>query len=142
MSQYAGLGIKRPVLGNDVAESNTLSSQARDLHGMHILAIASPDLSRTEASLFVDSYRKKYGEPKQNFFYPALAYDSANILLQSLTMKGSSSDLRDSLYGMQSYRGVMGDLSFDAKGDVRGVSYGFKVWSGATVIQTAVIETE
>lgn len=138
IKQYDEFGIGKPLVGNDVAESNVLSKLA-EVEGMHIIAVTSPNLRRPQAADFIAQYRKMYGEPKQNFFYPALAYDAANILLESMQKADSGPSLRDALYGLQKYAGVMGDLSFDSKGDVRGVGYGFKEWRNGEVVQQSAM---
>jgi len=130
ITQLREAGIDVQVVANDTADSAILPGIVGDaIEGMHLVAIASPDSSRSQAVAFMDEFDSRYGEPRQSFFYAALAYDAANILLTAFSQTDGSSDaLKEYLYNMTSYAGVMGDISFDENGDVRGVAFGLKEW--------------
>ncbi|HWZ22578.1 MAG TPA: penicillin-binding protein activator [Cytophagaceae bacterium] len=66
---------------------------------------------------FIDQYKSKYNiEPT---YYGALGYDNISILIEAL--KRSNFDIektKASLYAIQKFPGVTGEISFDKNGDV------------------------
>ncbi|MBT3292901.1 ABC transporter substrate-binding protein [Candidatus Peregrinibacteria bacterium] len=124
-----------PVIANDLAESFSMAEIAGEsLDGMDIIAVASPipDHARTEH--FMQSFVNKYGLPMQNYSNPALAYDATSLIISIMTEVGTDGEaMRDALYNLEGFDGIMGNISFDDNGDVIGVDYGLKQWKGAVV---------
>ncbi|MCK5021057.1 MAG: ABC transporter substrate-binding protein, partial [Candidatus Peribacteraceae bacterium] len=130
------------IVSNDIAESNTLAETlSGSLAGMDIVAVATPDETNEKAQNFIKSFNLAFGLPLQNTSNPALAFDATNILLQVIKEVGTEgAKIKDALYMLKEYEGVMGTISFDDNGDVEGVDYGVKHWEGNTVVQTERIK--
>lgn len=70
---------------------------------------------------FLVLYKNRYGKEPVSA-YTALAFDSFNLLLESIdgcTKSVTSECLKDNLYSIQDYIGATGPISFDANGDTR-----------------------
>ncbi|MDP6293289.1 MAG: ABC transporter substrate-binding protein [Candidatus Woesearchaeota archaeon] len=67
-------------------------------------------------------YEERYGEEPGFEFAAAARYDAAMILFQALREVGDDPDkLRDWLYAMPDYTGMLGTYHFDENGDITGV---------------------
>lgn len=75
---------------------------------------------------FVNAYQKKYGEIPDSY-YSAATYDAVYLYAEGLKKAGTAEPkkVNDALHAIQSYQGVMGSISFDAKGQAS-----TKVWIG------------
>lgn len=129
--QAKELGIEAPIVANDVADSTTIDDvMGSAIAGMQVLSPVTPDAGRPEVAAFIDAYRRSYGEETSSIYYAGFAYDATNILLRAVAEAGTDgAAIRDWLYALPSYRGVMGDIAFDEKGDAHGVPYGLKEWA-------------
>lgn len=66
---------------------------------------------------FVSRFEEKYNETPDIF--AALSYDAMKILALAIKQEGFASDeIRNALYGIKHYPGLVGDTSFDENGDV------------------------
>ena len=125
------------VLWTDAAAAGTILKEMRQMGmkqrvfgaarviGADLLRIAGPDADGLEAVYpydpnrddpawvdFQKRYTAAYHQPVDMF--SALAYDTMNILLQSVCRVGLNRGLiRDALYSMESYKGVTGEMIFD-----------------------------
>jgi branched-chain amino acid transport system substrate-binding protein len=76
---------------------------------------------------FIEDYKKTFGVVG-NEFYMAAAYDAVNILVQAIESVGDNADkVRDYLYNLPEYDGLIGRYSFDLNGDVVGVNLVLKI---------------
>lgn len=66
---------------------------------------------------FRQGFRRKFrAEPD---IFAALSYDATNILIEAIDAKGGGpEEIKNGLYGINKYKGVMGVTSFDSNGDV------------------------
>src|SRR4029453_3244087 len=82
-----------------------------------------PDMKKVPAAVeFVKAYEAKYGSLSS---YGPLAYEAANIILTAVQKVGKAdrAAVRDAVRATKDYRGILGqNITFDAKGDVTGVS--------------------
>lgn len=70
---------------------------------------------------FLDDYTKFFGLPGDEFSVAA-TYDAVNLLIQAVKIVGYTADrIRDYLYNLPQYDGLIGSYSFDANGDVVGI---------------------
>lgn len=70
------------------------------------------------AVTFTKNYKKKFKREPDG--YAASAYDAAHILGEAARLAGSlgPDPMKDALYRMKDFKGLLGDVKFDAKGDV------------------------
>lgn len=82
------------------------------------------DLGNARVSTFLEDYKKNYGLlAGGQDFYTAAAYDAVNILTQAIERVGTDPiKVRDYLYSLSEYDGLIGKYSFDLNGDVVGVN--------------------
>ncbi|HNO77166.1 MAG TPA: penicillin-binding protein activator [Phycisphaerae bacterium] len=69
------------------------------------------------AVAFTNNFRNRFNREPDG--YAASAYDAAHILGEAVRLSGSvaPSELKRALYGMKNFRGLLGDVNFDANGD-------------------------
>jgi ABC-type branched-subunit amino acid transport system substrate-binding protein len=77
------------------------------------------DSRRPMVSRFVEAYSSVYGD--RPGFMEAVAYDTASLVLQSLSQQGvrSKTQIRDALLKLADYPGATGLTAFDYDGDAR-----------------------
>lgn len=113
LQQMRELGMKQRVFGSH----RTVGSELIKLAGPAaegFEAVFPYDPSRTDPRWldFVVRYEARYHEKPDHF--AALAYDAMQILLQAICRAGlNRGRIRDALTGIQSYKGVTGDMVFD-----------------------------
>ena len=83
-----------------------------------------PSLVSTSASSdFINTYTAQYGKPPYPFAAGS-AYDILHILKQSIEKVGPDTNkIKDYLYTMPTYSGLVGTFSFDTNGDTKGLGY-------------------
>lgn len=66
---------------------------------------------------FVDSYKKKFNKIPDG--YAAVAYDAIYIIKEALSISSDRKiGIKDALYQIKSFPGLLGDMGFDNNGDV------------------------
>jgi branched-chain amino acid transport system substrate-binding protein len=88
---------------------------------------------------FLEAYKKKFNvEP---ILYAPFTYDAANILIAAMK-KADSADPAKYLPELAkiSYKGVTGEISFDAKGDRKDAEMTIFVMKGGKIVPLAVIK--
>ena len=111
-------GIKSDFLGGDGWAGITTDTAASE--GVYVGAPFSADDPRPEVREFVRAFRGKFGREPNSF--AALAYDATMVVAQAIERAGPDrSAIRDYLESMHesnAYRGVTGQIAFQATGDV------------------------
>ena len=111
-------GITAPFMGGDGWDSSDLDLKAAA--GGYFTNHYSPDSTAPEAVAFLKNYGAKYkddkGQPKVPDALAALAYDAANLLLQSIKDAGSddATKVKDAMAKI-TFNGVSGKITFDAQ---------------------------
>jgi len=111
-------GITAPFMGGDGWDSSDLDLKAAA--GGYFTNHYSPDSTAPEAVAFLKNYGAKYkddkGQPKVPDALAALAYDAANLLLQSIKDAGSddATKVKDAMAKI-TLTGVSGKITFDAQ---------------------------
>lgn len=76
---------------------------------------------------FLSKYKQRFGTSPANDFYTGARYDSVYIIADALRECGENSGcIKDYLYKMQPYNGVIGTYTFDSNGDVIGIPWTIK----------------
>lgn len=127
--QAKDLGMRAKVLGGDGLCSEKLADLAGTAVNNVICSEAGTALeSMPGGSAFQAKFRKRFGQPIQ--LYAPFTYDAVYIIVDAMK-RANSVDAAKIVSAMQSvdYRGVVGETSFDSKGDLKhGVIslYGYK----------------
>lgn len=116
-----------PLYGNAIMKNNAFIEAAGSAADEAMfIDIAPLDRGNPHVDVFFNDYGKFFGEP-QNEFAMAAAYDAVNIIAQGITQLGYAPEkVRDYLYNIPEYEGLIGRYSFDLHGDVVGIP--FALW--------------
>lgn len=120
LKQSRELGITCQFLSTVMFEDPKILEIAGDAAEGVIYSASAFDVKSDKPSIrqFVDSYKNKYNVDPDIF--SALSYDSVLILKKALSDKSfSARELKEALYAIKDYDGVMGLISFDSNGDVQ-----------------------
>jgi branched-chain amino acid transport system substrate-binding protein len=118
MKQAKEKGITTAFMGGDGWDSSDLDLKAAA--GGYFTNHYSPDSTAPEAVAFLKNYGAKYkddkGQPKVPDALAALAYDAANLLLQSIKDAGTddATKVKDAMAKI-TFNGVSGKITFDAQ---------------------------
>lgn len=87
---------------------------------------------------FVKRYKAKYNLDVQ--LYAPYVYDAVNLMVAAM-VKAGSSDPKVYLPALQStqYKGVTGNIAFDAKGDLKNAALTLYTYNGADKVKLAVV---
>ncbi len=125
MKQLRELGFDGPIYSETVStgpESLQIAGEAAT--GMKAI-IPNPELSTQAGMDFLDNFEARYGTVATIPWFQASGYDDVYIAAECLAQTGDDQDadgFRDCLYGL-SRDGAIGDnYSFDANGDLAGLS--------------------
>lgn len=94
-----------------------------------------PGLAKSDAATkFESDYESKYGKPSYPFAAGS-AYDILHILKMAIEKSGANNQkIRDYLYTMKPYTGLVGTFSFDRNGDTKGLGYTLLKVSNKTTV--------
>lgn len=124
VKQARELGITIPLYGT-IALAGTKTIEIAGTYAEGMLLVDAPGLSgnNPKAVKFLADYKAKYGQTTLEFYLGA-AYDDVYILAQAISRVGINPEkLRDYLYGLKNYNGVIGSYGFDENGDLAGIEY-------------------
>ena len=93
------------------------------------------NLENPKAKIFLEKYIARYGKPANDWDAGA-SYDRVYIMRDALKKCGENTEcIRDYLYGLEEYDGVIGKYKFDRNGDVVGIGFAIKkIVNGKLVI--------
>jgi ABC-type branched-subunit amino acid transport system substrate-binding protein len=113
LKQMHQMGMKQPVFGAArVVGADMLRIAGPDADGLEVVYPYDPNRDDPAWVDFQKRFTAAYHQPVDMF--SALAYDTMNILLESICQAGLNRALiRDALYSVESYKGVTGEMIFD-----------------------------
>lgn len=120
LKQAKELGMELPFLSTVGIEGQDVLNIAGEAANGVIYTVQryDPDTNR-KARDFRDRYRRTYSEEPDLF--AALGYDAVYIIAEAIEKNGyTAKGIRDGLYSMSGFRGVIGPVSFDSHGDIVG----------------------
>jgi branched-chain amino acid transport system substrate-binding protein len=127
VKQAKELGITASLYGNTaLAGTKAIETAGKYAEGM--LVIDAPGLSESnpKAVKFLADYKARYGTTTLEFYLGA-AYDAVYILADGISKYGTDTEkLKDYLYSLKNYNGVIGTYGFDENGDLMGIEYTVK----------------
>jgi len=138
LQQYKEAGITMPAIGHDAADSALMVKNVPEADGLFVINIAS-DVADPS---FNDDFVAKYGEPNYGISFAGYAYDGINVLAKGLAESTTGAELRDWMYNMSTYKGVVGSFSFDRNGDVIGIPYKLKQFKDGKIETLEDIEVQ
>lgn len=124
MQQLREAGFTQPAIVHDTGDSATLAkTMAEAVEGLYIINVPADVTDPTFEKKFTD----KYGDPQFGLIYVGFAYDGIKVIANGLRAGASDGTaLKDWLYTMPKYSGIVGSFSFDKNGDVLGIPYVLK----------------
>ncbi|HEY2017278.1 MAG TPA: ABC transporter substrate-binding protein, partial [Bryobacteraceae bacterium] len=113
LKQMREMGMKQPVFGSfRVLGEDLLRNAGEAAEGLEIVFPFDPTRDDPAWVAFNQRFRKRFaGSPE---VFASLAYDTMNVLLQSICRAGlNRGRIRDALSGTENFKGVTGDMVFD-----------------------------
>lgn len=113
LKQMRAMGMKQRVFGSyRVLGDEIFSVAGAAAEGLEVVFPYDPTRDDPAWVSFNERFEKRFGRKPEAF--ASLAYDTMNILLQSVCKAGLNRGLiRDVLTGTEHYKGVTGDMTFD-----------------------------
>ena len=125
MKQLRELGYEGPIYSETVATGPEALRIAGDAATGMKAIIPNPELSTPEGIAFLSNFEARWGNVATIPWFQASAYDDVYIAAECLGQTGDDQDadgFRDCLYGMTRSGAIGDDYSFDANGDLSGLS--------------------
>lgn len=121
MQQMREQGMKQVVMTHDVGQTTeTIKVGGKAVDGMQAINIPSVGKETDFGAAFV----AEYGPAQGDIAYGAFGYDAMGVLAQAMGSVGTDGTaIRDYLYQIPAYTGIVGSFSFDKSGDVLGINY-------------------
>ena len=115
IKQARAMGIDAPITGGDGFDAPQLLeiAGATALNDVYFTTAYTTVTDDENVKNFVEAYKAEYGKDPDMF--AALAFDSANILIEAIgkTPTGNAIAVKDALSTIKNYKGVTGKISFD-----------------------------
>jgi branched-chain amino acid transport system substrate-binding protein len=127
VKQAREMGITLPFYGT-IALAGTKAIETAGKYAEGMLVVDAPGLSESnpKAVKFLADYKAKYGTTTLEFYLGA-AYDAVYILADGISKYGTDTEkLKNYLYSLKNYNGVIGTYGFDENGDLIGIEYTVK----------------
>ena len=125
MKQLRELGFEGPIYSETVATGpEALQIAGEAATGMKAI-IPNPELSTPEGIAFLENFESRYGNVATIPWFQASAYDDVYIAAECLAETGDDQDtdgFRDCLNGLNRSGAIGDNYSFDANGDLAGLS--------------------
>ncbi len=121
MQQLREQGLDQLAISHDVAQDASMFDIAPEaVQGL--LAVGVPAVNTDSA--FGTKFLAEQGEPQAALLFAAQAYDAMRVLAQAIGEVGTEGTaVRDYLYDLDGFDGIVGRFSFDDNGDVVGIPY-------------------
>ncbi|KQN98847.1 ABC transporter substrate-binding protein [Paenibacillus sp. Leaf72] len=125
-------GMDIPVIGGDALDSAEFAKAGEAVEGTIVASVyyelGPSELNQSFRQQYIDKYGKEPGK------WAAQAYDSLRLLADGIEKAGSRSPkaLAAALSELKGWEGVTGQHSFDAEGDVQGMSIVMKKLEAGT----------
>lgn len=130
VEQFRELGFDQIILGADTMDSANVAALGETANGVMIVNVGTAG----EGEAFEQDFIAQYGDPQSSIGWAAYSFDATNILAQAMMSAGTDgSAIRDYLYSMPAYEGVVGSVSFDEQGDPIGIPYVLKEIQNGTI---------
>ena len=139
IQQFRELGFTQQIVSHSGAESPQIVDIAGDA-AEGVLFVTQPSLG--EGSEMIARFRTVYGEPQQSTAFVSLAYDAAGVLLDAVEAVGIDGPAIRDYFKYVSYEGVVGTISFDENGDVKGVPFALRGIGSGTIVDVENVSVD
>jgi len=131
MQQLREQELTQQAISHDVADSLTLGQMSPEaVEGMYIVNVPTAG----QGGEFESMFNQKFGGAQATIAFAAHAYDATRVLAQAIGTAGTDGTaIRDYLYSMPAFDGIVGSFTFDRSGDVVGVPYGLKTFKAGAI---------
>ena len=120
LKQLKELQFKGKIYGNYFGSSQDVI-YSPEADGIIFFADPTVEENLLKEQMF-KKYNERYGENPQFEFFGATMYDAVYIMKQAIETSGNNpADIRDYLYQMDNFTGLLGKYHFDENGDARGI---------------------
>lgn len=125
-----------PLFGSRAFEAARASDFAQDLEGIIFYGTAGVvNMETPQAQQLFTAYEKRTGKKPFSAFAAASRYDDLKLIAQAMQTCGQDpSCIKDWLYAIKPYPGVIGTFTFDQNGDPIGVKYAFSRFEKGNVV--------
>ena len=121
VQQYREFGFEQPIVSHDVLDTEAFVEAAGEA-AEGVITISVPAVSSDTD--FGKKYIAEFGDAQSGLAFVAHAYDAAGVLAQAFKAVGTEGPaVRDYLYKMNGYKGIVGKFTFNEDGDVVGIPY-------------------
>ena len=127
LRQMRDQGVKAPLMGGDGITSDEFAVIAGPGAEGTLMTYGPDPRKRAEAKAVVDRFRAKNFEPES---YTLYAYAAVEIIKQAIEAEKSTDTKKvaSRIYSGMKFNTVIGDLTYDKKGDVTRLDYVMYVW--------------
>ncbi len=128
VKQAKELLINIPYYGNFAFSSgDALTNAGNALNGFKFVDTPGLSKNNSKATSFLNKYLSKYSKPPSDYQIGA-RYDTVYIIKNAIESCGKidTECIRDYLYAMPEYDGVIGKYEFDKNGDLEGINFAMK----------------
>ena len=137
--QMRDQGVTAPLMGGDGIATEDFSAIAGPAAEGTLMTYGPDPRKRPEAKLVVDELRAKGFEPEA---YTLYYYASVQVVAQAIEASRSVDPRKvaDQIHSGMSFKTVIGDLSFDKKGDVTRADYVMYIWRKTSAGKITYVE--
>lgn len=125
VKQAKELGVDVPYYGTGVFSSgDALTGGGVATNGLKFVDVAGLSEDNSKAVIFLEKYLEKYSNPSSEYEIGA-RYDSVYLIADALKLCAAVNTdcIKNYLYNLSEYDGVIGKYRFDQNGDVVGIKY-------------------
>lgn len=132
LQQFHEQGMTQDTITHDVGESiNIVQIAGEDANGLRLINVPAAG----EGEQFETAYKQKYGDPQSSITWAAYGYDAATLYLNAMRSGAlNGTQIRDYLYKLPAFDGIVGTIRFDKNGDVIGIPYALKEFQNGKIV--------
>ncbi|MEK7137133.1 MAG: ABC transporter substrate-binding protein [Patescibacteria group bacterium] len=137
VQQMRELGLLQPIIGTDTADSVTLGQTAKEaVEGMRALSVPSLAKNDPKGGPFIQKFEEEFRAPQVGPFFAALSYEATRLLADVIKTAGTEGEaIRNALLTHPGYDSIVGTMTFDAQGDIRGIPFALKEFRSGELIE-------
>lgn len=123
VKQARELGFAMPIHGNfSLGTQDSLNAGGKFMDGV---VISDGSKLSDKGDILLIKYKNKFGKMPAVDLLMSAAYDRVYLIKDAISKNGYDTDgIRDYLYALKNYNGILGNYSFDKNGDIVGIGEG------------------
>lgn len=113
------MGLALPIIGTDgISSDEFIALGGEAVEGIRFNGFFYGDIKQNDSEKFIANFRKRYNKDPDS--YTALAYDSAQLLIDAIRTNGASREgIYEYLAKVNAFPGITGTLTFDKNHDIK-----------------------